>query len=279
VSKTQKPKRTEAGPARLEQCAGTLRTRMGTFYPSSHAVFRGHDLHAQLRDMDWLQLYLFGITGRRFDEAQTRLLHAIWVYTSYPDARLWNNRVAALAGTARSTPALGMSAALAVSEATIYGGQAGVRAYDFFFRAQCEIEKGHSWDEVVRDELRKRRIYGYGRPVDSNDERIPWLVGLARELNLGSGPYLRLALDAEQILTSRHKDLRLNYGGLVAAVFLDLGFSREEYALATVPLFFAGMPPCYIEATEKDEGTLFPLSCRNILYEGKATRRWRPDNT
>ena len=45
-------------------------------------------------------------------------MHALWVNTSYPDARIWNNRVAALAGSARSTGNLGVSAALAVSEAS-----------------------------------------------------------------------------------------------------------------------------------------------------------------
>ena len=56
---------------------------------------------------------------------------AIWTHTSYPDARLWNNRVAALAGTARSTGTLGIAAALAVSEAKIYGGAHNLRAANF----------------------------------------------------------------------------------------------------------------------------------------------------
>src|SRR5436309_888547 len=98
---------------RLRDNAGRLRTRMGAAFVGQRAVFRGHDLHADLRDMDWLELYLFGITGRRFTRAQIELLQATWVYTSYPDARLWNNRVAALAGSARSTPALGIGAAIA----------------------------------------------------------------------------------------------------------------------------------------------------------------------
>ncbi len=105
----------------LEQHAGVLRSRMGGAFVGERAVFRGRDLHADLADMDWLALYVFGITGQRYTPAQLKVLHAIWVYTSYPDARIWNNRVAALAGSARSNGNLGMSAALAVSEAHIYG--------------------------------------------------------------------------------------------------------------------------------------------------------------
>ncbi|MFD2272097.1 hypothetical protein ACFS07_15430 [Undibacterium arcticum] len=109
-----------------------MKSRMGAFFPGSHVIFRGHDLHAELKDMDWVELYVFGITGRRFSAEQLRLMHAIWTYTSYPDVRLWNNRVAALAGSARSTGALGVAAALAVSEASIYGGGISLRAIDFF---------------------------------------------------------------------------------------------------------------------------------------------------
>ena len=85
------------GPELLQAHAGVLRTRVGACFPGSRAVFRGHDLHADLKDMDWVALYIFGITGRRFSSNEIRLLHAIWIGTSYPDAHLWNNRVAALA--------------------------------------------------------------------------------------------------------------------------------------------------------------------------------------
>ena len=117
-------------PHPLEEHVGHLKSRMGAAVIGSHAMFRGHDLHRELAGLDWVELFLFGITGRRFSKPQAELLHGILVYTSYPDARIWNNRVAALAGLARSTPALAISAALAVSEAGIYGGQPGVRAID-----------------------------------------------------------------------------------------------------------------------------------------------------
>ncbi len=109
------------GPDALRENVGKVRSRVGGCFMGSHVVFRGKDLHAELGDASWLDLYLFGITGRRFSSAQLRLLEAVWVYTSYPDARIWNNRVAALAGSARSTGNLAISAALAASEAAIFG--------------------------------------------------------------------------------------------------------------------------------------------------------------
>lgn len=254
--------------------AGVLRTRMGGAFPGAKAVFRGHDLHAELRDMDWLDLYVFGITGRRHAAPQLRLLHAIWTYTSYPDARLWNNRVAALAGSSRSTPGLALSAAVAVSEAVIYGGQAGLYAFDFLVRAQEALASGADANKIVADELQERRIYGYGRPINSTDERLPWMRALAAETGLDQGPHLALAFEIESILLAKGKPLRMNYAALAAALLADLGFSRIEFQLFWAPVFLAGMSPGYTEARERPEGLTFPIACKTIQYLGVSERCW-----
>ena len=61
------------GPQLLSSASGRIRSRMGGCFLGSHAVFRGHDLHRDLKDMDWLELHLFGITGRRFSREQLRV--------------------------------------------------------------------------------------------------------------------------------------------------------------------------------------------------------------
>jgi len=263
------------GPDLLQAHAGVLRTRVGACWPGSRAVFRGHDLHVDLKDMDWIELYVFGITGRRFSAQQIQLLHAIWVYTSYPDARLWNNRVAALAASARSSSNLGITAALAVSEAMVYGGGAGIRAMDFLLRANQAIEQGADMEEWVLAEARERRIYGYGRPINSTDERIPWMMALVRRLGLDQGPHLTLAFEVERILLPRYPQLRMNYAALHAALIADMGLSLREYQLLRIPTFLAGMAPCSMESGEKPEGTLFPTPCHGISYEGVGKRPWR----
>lgn len=263
------------GPDLLQSRIGRIKSRMGACYPGNKAVFRGHDLHRELRDMDWMALYVFGITGRRFSPKEIELLHALWVYTSYPDARLWNNRVAALAGAARSTPALGLSAALATSEAVIYGGHPFVRAMDFLVQTQKRIEQGESLREIIRTELKERRIYGYGRPINSEDERLPWLFKRASDLGLDRGAHLKLAIEVDRLLSSRNKILRMNYAALAAALAADLGFSTREFHLFVFPAFLAGMPPCFIESAEEVEGSLFPTPCGDIAYEGVGYRPWR----
>lgn len=263
----------------LRENADRLATRMGQCFVGTRAVFRGHDLHAELGDMDWVELFVFGITGRRFGAAQLRLLHAMWVYTSYPDARLWNNRVAALAGSVRSTPALGMSAALGMSEAVVYGGHPCVRAIDFLLAAQQRVARGQVTHDVVHEELKKRRIFGYGRPINSVDERLPWLLDLAKQLTLDRGPHLALAFAVEEVLVAHDARLKMNYAALTAALAADLGFSVSEFHHFQVPMLLAGMTPCFIEAAERPAGTLFPLSCAHVAYEGPAKRRWPGDQS
>jgi len=225
--------------------------------------------------MDWVGLYAFGVTGRHFSPEETRLLHAIWVCTSYPDARLWNNRVAALAASARSSGNLGVTAAMAISEAIVYGGGAGVRAMDFLIRAQKAVELGSDLEKLVASEVRERHIYGFGRPIDSRDERIPWLVASARKLKQDQGRHLKLAFEVEKILLPRYPQLRMNYAALHAALIADMGLSVKEYQLLRIPTFMAGMVPCAAEAAEKPAGTLFPTPCGGIRYEGIGHRSWR----
>lgn len=259
----------------LEQNSVRLRTRMGAAFVGSRAVFRGHDLHAELKDMDWVELYTFGITGRRFAPHELKLLHAIWVYTSYPDARLWNNRVAALAGSTRSSGNLGISAALAVSEASIYGRGIDIRAARFFERTRQALARGESLGDCVQKEIKAQRgLAGYGRPIAAGDERIEPIMRLAKSLGLSEGPNVRMAFDVESFLLAGRWRWRMNYAALTAALTADLGLSPEEHYRYGFPAFLAGMQPGFIEACEQPVGAVFPFSCSQINYIGHSPRVW-----
>ena len=264
-------------PSPLEAWEGPLRTSVGGCFPGERAVFRGHDLHADLSTADWIDLYLFGITGRRHTPAQLKVLHAIWVNTSYPDARLWNNRVAALAGSARSTGILAVSAAIATSEAAIYGRQIDIATADFLVRAKAACDAGRELSDVVAEELRNNRsIGGYGRPVAKSaaDERNAVVLGLAAGQGLAGGDYVKLAFAIEAALLGGRWRMRMNYAALAAALALDIGLSPREYYLYLLPAFLAGMPPCFIEASERPEQATFPRRCTALVYQGPPRRNW-----
>jgi hypothetical protein len=97
---------------------------------------------------------------------------------------------------------------------------------------------------------------------------------VAARLGRAGGPHLRLASELEAFLLQGRWRWKMNYAALCAALAADMGFSPREYYLFNGPAFLAGVQPCYIEASEKPEGTLLPMPCDAIQYEGPAPRRW-----
>lgn len=263
------------GPKYLAEQAGLLRTRVGACWPGERAVFRGHDLHRELPGIDWMDLYIFGITGRRFNSEQLKLLNGIWTLTSYPDTRLWNNRVAAMAANCRSSSVLGLAAGIAVTEAGIYGGGPSLRAIDFFLRAGTAVRDGVEIRDFVFAELASRRIYGYGRPINCIDERLPPLSKLVESLGLDQGEHYRRAFLVEEILVKeRQPFLKMNFAAMAAALAADIGLTARQYHLFGILKTLAGIAPCIVEAAEKPAGSLFPTRCSDVDYQGQAPREW-----
>lgn len=264
------------GPVTLLENEDNWRTRMGLSFAGERVVFRGKDLFGDLKDARWMELYLYGITGRRFEEKQIRLLEAIWtICTSYPDPRIWNNRVAAIAGTARSTATLAMSAATAVSEASIYGRRPDVRAIDFLKRSLRLLQDRNDLVSILKEELEVHRgIPGYARPLVNSDERIEPLMDLACELGYADGLYVKHAFHVEETLLTHRYRMKMNVAALAAALAADQGFSVEEYYRYLVPCFTAGLLPCFIDAVVHEEGTFLPLRCSRVNYAGVSKRNW-----
>ncbi|SFU59185.1 hypothetical protein [Pseudoduganella namucuonensis] len=263
----------------LQQFEGTMPTRVGKAFPGERAVFRGLDLHTAFEQADWIDLYIFSITGRRLSAPELKVLQTIWVYTSYPDARLWCNRVVALTGSSRGTAAQGLGAGLAASEAAIFGRQPEAGAADFLVRALARRNSGEDLEQIVREELaRHPRLMGYGRPVAVNfvDERTPVTLAAMEREGIPMGPHLQLAFDIEIVLERiLGRRLPMTYSSVVVAIPLDMGLSPMECYLYMQPSFVAGMVPCYLEALERPTGATFPLRCASIEYDGAASREWK----
>lgn len=251
-------------------------TSLGLSFPGERVVFMGKDLFSECSDKSWMELLLLGITGRKFTTEQIKLFNAIWVIcTSYPDPRIWNNRISALAGSYRSTGSLANAAGIAASEATIYGMRPIVKSFDFLCKTKIKIDEGESIEDIVKDELKiHRKISGYARPIVNEDERIKPLVDFANQLGFASGVHLKLAFDVEKILLKLGYRMNANIASIAAGLCADQGFSVKEYYYYLVNCFSVGFITCHIDASNKKEGQLFPLSCHNLNYEGVTIRKW-----
>jgi hypothetical protein len=265
------------GSQQLLESENNWVTDMGAYFPGQgRVIFRGCNLFDDLQDLSWMSLLLFAITGRIPNPTQSQLFEGIWrLCTSYPDPRIWNNRVAALAGTTRSTAALAISAANAVSEAEIYGGRPEIRAMDFLCRVQRKLSAGTDLLDIIHTEFKKHRVLpGYGRPITWIDERIEPLTKFAEQLGISDGVYQTLAFRIETLLIEEGYRIRMNVAALAAAITADQGLSPQEFYRVLVLCFSAGAFACHVDAAEKPEGTLFPLRCSRIDYRGAAPRDW-----
>ena len=249
---------------------------VGACYPGRGAEFRGFDMFKKFRNSNWLGMFYFATTGKELNKNSEVFLNGIYsMCFSYPDSRIWNNGVAALAGTSRSTMQLGVCSASAVSEATFYGGPPVMKSLDFFLRARSLKDSGSTLEEIEQLEKdRNKFIYGYGRPVVSEDERVKPAVDLLKELDLFDREYIQFALQFEKYLKKKNDEIGLNIGGIFAAFCADEGMSPNQLYSIMVVCFSVGMVACYIDTLDKPEGHYFPLQCQSIKYSGQETRKW-----
>jgi len=260
---------TLTGPERLAAYEDNWQTAMGAWFPGERVVLRGKDVFSELNNNTWMEFFIYGLTGKTSANI-AKLLEGVWlISTSYPDPRLWNNRVAALAGTCRSTGVLAAAAGISVSEATIYGLKPIKGAMDFLYRAAEKLELGESLESIIKKELKTyRAVHGYGRPLVSADERVKPLMEYADSLGMADGPYIKLAFEIEQWFKNSRYKYQINIAAVSAALFADCGITpNEKYYMATLS-FIAGIYPCYISSLEQPEGSFFPLNTNRINYRG-----------
>jgi hypothetical protein len=259
---------------RLCETESHLVTRIGKAFLTERVVMHGKDLHHELDHLEWLHLYLFAILGRDPGKDVANMLNCYWVGSSYPDPSIWPNHVAALAGSVRTTPSLGMMAGLSISEASIYGRRPEVRALDFFYRVGKWCEEGGKVEEFVDNEKALGRIlFGYGRPLAKTDERIAFTLEKAKEYGFSDGRHLKIAFEVFEHVNSVY-GYSMNVAAVHAALAADMGFSCEEYQLLLSPGFVTGMAPCFKDAKARPEGSFFPIRCASIVYHGVDKRNW-----
>ena len=263
----------------LEQCEDNWQTSMGGMLFDqglvSAVLLRGKDIFTELRDKTWVEYLLFAVTGSE-NPKLARLIEGIWVISSsYPDPRLWNNRVAAFAGTARSTGHLAVAGAVAVTEASIYGGQPILKVADFLSRAANQLQQGEQLQQVLDTELiQNGKIYGYGRPGFCEDERIQPLLNYTEEADVKRGRHTELVFAIEKYFVNCKRRLQPNIAALAASFLLDQGLKAREIYYIYILGFSGGFLSCYLDAQAQPEGALFPLRSKRIKYCGVAPRSW-----
>ncbi len=273
----------------LSDFAGHWKTSLGGWKPGNSVTLHNEDLLNGIGQHGWMATLMFALTGKKFTSQQLQLFECIWsIATSFPEPRLWNNRIAALAATARSSAALGTAAAIATSEAVVYGHRPLVASMAFIKQSLILIEQGKTLDYVIDNALQSprqgapgrgpnrdiARLPGFGRPITQQDERIKPLMKKVTALGFEQGRHLQLGFELEQCLIDRGSALRLNIATLMGALCADQGLSTRPYNYFVVLCFSAGILPCGMDAETHPAGSFFPLPCDAVAYTGPAQRQW-----
>ncbi len=272
---TEKSTNLTNGPERLKFFEDNWQTEMGAWFPGERVVLRGKDVFTELNECSWMEYLVYAVTGKESPKL-AKIIEGLWLLsTSFPDPRLWNNRVAALAGSARSTGVLAVSAGIAISEATVYGLKPIKGALDFLYRASEKKDSGATIESIVKEELKNyRNVSGYGRPLTNADERIQPVVTFLKSMESHKGKFVKLAFEIEDFFKNTRYKYRMNIAALNAATAADFGLTANEYYYMTTMAFTAGMFPCYIDAKTQTEGMFFPLKVERINSKSFATRTW-----
>lgn len=249
---------------------------MGGCFPGERAVFRGKDVFSEFKNWGWLNMLFFCSTGKKLSANSEKFLNGLYCMCfNYADPRIWNNRVAALAGTVSSTAQLGVCASSAVSEAVIYGGPPVSQSLEFLIRAKKCYDNGQSCKQIIEDELQKNRtVFGYGRPISKLDERVEPAISLLKDLDLFDRPYMQLAMLMHEHLINSEQEISINIGGVMAGFCADEGATPQELYYLMVVCFYVGSLACYIDTIEKPEGMFFPIRCSRVKYSGAEIRAW-----
>lgn len=265
------------------------RTSAGNWFPGERIVLNGVDVLASMTGKSWMDVILLAITGKIPERQTAEFLDAVLALSgSIPDPRLWNNRIATLAGTTRSTPALGMSAGMAASDAIIFGFQPMMGAHQLLNEVAVQLDAGFPLDTIIRERLARDQssrpgagkhrslalFPGYGRPVATGDERVPAIMKLVHQYGHAQGRIVTLAFHIESGLQQCGLPLRLNTGGLIAAICADQGMSALQLYYYVSHCFYVSLAACNADALQHDIGSFFPLRCSQIEYQGVAERKW-----
>ncbi len=267
------------------------KTTLGAWFAGERVVVHGENILDTMRGKSWLQMILFCATGRHIDRKSADLLDEVLAFSGcIPDPRLWNNRVAVLAGSVRSHAVSSVSAATAASEAVIFGFQPTVGAHHLLLELAQGLEAGKTLEDLLSGRLASRKksgggparganrsidcLPGFGRPVTSRDERIEPIMQLLTRYNAGEGAAVKLAWQVEETLQSMGYKRSLNTAGLLAAIVVDQGLTAQELVYYTTQCFCPGLIACYDDGLKHPVGAFMPMRCESIRYRGPKDRAW-----
>ena len=257
---------------------GKIKSKKGGWRIGSKVESHGYDLINELvGNFSYMQVVILNATGKTSSRPFADWLEAAFICMSWPDPRIWCNRIGALGGSAGARMISSVCGGSMAADSRNYGTGTMPIGVEFIQHAYRTInEQGFTVEQFVDQELKKCKgrpnFMGYARPVAKGDERIVAMEAVAKKLNLGIGGHLCLAYKIEEVLMQRF-DETMNLNGYTSAVFSDNGFSSSDVYRMLPVLVSSGVAASYVDFCDQDRGAFSPITVDDITYHGVENRK------
>ena len=260
-----------------ETFSGRIVSRRGGWKIGEGVQCGGFDMMEDLvGKTSYMQVVVLNATGKLPTKNLADWLEAVHICLSWPDPRIWCNRIGALAGTSRTSCVAASTLGVLAAESSSYGIKPLISGVEFIQHAYREVSKGLSVPEFITEEVKKYAgkpyLMGYVRPIAKGDERIPAMEAVTKNLGFEIGEHLKLAYQIEAELNAKY-DETMNINGYMSAFLSDQGYSSTETHRIFSSLVISGVTACYTDTVDRVEGGFSPLKTAEIAYKGAALRK------
>lgn len=260
-----------------DQRRGKIISKKGGWRVGSGVESHGYDLINELvGHYSYMQVVVLNATGKMPSRKLADWLEAIHICLSWPDPRIWCNRVGALGGSAKASPIASVCSGTMAADSKSYGIRPLVEGVSFITGALKEISRRNiSVEGYIEEEISRRGgkpfFMGYARPLAKGDERIGAMEGVTKKLGFEIGPHLELAYEIEKVLLLKF-DETMNINGYGSAFMADQDISAVEIYRVCSVLVASGVAASYVDNIDEEAGLFSPLRVSDISYEGKKSR-------
>lgn len=260
------------GYDQLDELRGKIKSKKGGWIIGEGVFVHGYNLLSDIvGKKSFFELVILNATGRLPTKQLAYWVESVYSCLSWPDPRIWCNRVGALAGTNGCSPVSASFSGVLSSDSKSYGVYPLLEGVKFIQKSLIDYKKGHSILECIEKNSLfikgKPAIVGYARPIAKGDERIEAMERVTIECGFEYGDHLLLAYDVERFLIDKY-DEAMNINGFVSAFMSDQNFSAIEIYRIFSSLVFSGVVACYVDAKDKDPGFFSPFRVEDIEYIG-----------
>ncbi|MEX1056845.1 MAG: hypothetical protein WED11_03875, partial [Natronospirillum sp.] len=171
---------------------GRIKSRKGGWRIGQQVLSHGYDLMQEVvGQFSYMQVVLLNATGRMPSKELAQWFEACHICLSWPDPRIWCNRIGALGGSARVSAVAATCAGVMAADSRVYGIKPIIEGVELIRRAKVATDKGIAIDEfiasIVESKGGKPHIMGYARPIVKGDERIEVMRRVTADLGYSEG--------------------------------------------------------------------------------------------